>query len=91
MCFLEVAVNYCHFCFPDVNECFTMEHNCHINATCNNTIPSFECYCNAGFSGNNGTHCYSKDMMQLYLERLAKVTANFKKWIYFWMHSLILF
>ena len=48
-----------------------MEHNCHMNATCNNTIPFFECNCDTGFSGNNGTHCYSKDIIQLFSARLG--------------------
>lgn len=31
-------------------------NNCHINATCNDTVGSFECYCNDGFSGD-GVNC----------------------------------
>ncbi len=34
-------------------------HNCDINATCDNTIGSFDCMCNPGYTGN-GTICDGK-------------------------------
>eukprot|EP00933_Yihiella_yeosuensis_P080566 TRINITY_DN94014_c0_g1_i1.p1 TRINITY_DN94014_c0_g1~~TRINITY_DN94014_c0_g1_i1.p1 ORF type:complete len:1178 (+),score=165.71 TRINITY_DN94014_c0_g1_i1:31-3564(+) len=47
----------------NVNECnmtgrnsTTQLHNCHAGATCNDTIGSFSCVCNAGYTGN-GTFC----------------------------------
>ena len=42
--------------FPDINECMTREHNCHEDATCNNTKGSWNCSCNQGYAGN-GTNC----------------------------------
>ena len=36
-----------------------MGSTCHNNATCTNTIGSYQCNCNAGHSGN-GTHCDGK-------------------------------
>ena len=43
----------------DINECDLEIDNCHINATCNDTIGSFECTCIAGFEGD-GVNCTSK-------------------------------
>ena len=44
----------------DLNECFLETHNCHEHADCTNSIGSFECTCNDGFSGN-GTICEDND------------------------------
>ena len=43
----------------DVNECAESTHNCHQNATCNNTEGSFDCSCNIGYTGN-GSFCMGK-------------------------------
>ena len=43
----------------DIDDCTAEIDNCHENATCNNTIGSFECVCNAGFGGD-GVNCTSK-------------------------------
>ena len=40
----------------DIDECDTGLHNCHVNATCNNTSGSHTCTCNNKLFGN-GTHC----------------------------------
>ena len=40
----------------DINECNGTGNDCHINATCDDTIGSFECDCNAGFIGD-GVNC----------------------------------
>ena len=43
----------------DVDECETGMNNCEsMNANCNNTDGSFECYCRDGYTFN-GTYCES--------------------------------
>ena len=46
-------------CFLDVNEC--LSNPCHPNATCTNTVSSFMCHCNAGFTGD-GFSCNGKSI-----------------------------
>ena len=45
--------------FPDDNECLLNTHNCHINATCENTNGSFTCVCDPPLTGN-GVMCSGK-------------------------------
>ena len=39
----------------DVNECTLNLHNCHEQATCANTLGSYSCACNSGWTGNGLT------------------------------------
>ena len=55
----------------DVNECVTSP--CHSNATCEDTIGSYSCECNQGFSGN-GTTCSSKIRLCLTLNNMTETT-----------------
>ena len=48
-----------YFFFLDVDDCTEMTDNCDVNAYCNNTVGSFNCTCNSGFTGN-GTTCAGK-------------------------------
>ena len=36
----------------DINECLEDTDNCHPDATCSNTIGSFNCTCNSGYTGS---------------------------------------
>ena len=40
----------------DDDECALGTDNCHADATCSNTVDSFTCACNVGYSGD-GTSC----------------------------------
>ena len=40
----------------DIDECSSGEHNCHVDADCENTESGFFCSCPAGYSGN-GIEC----------------------------------
>ena len=40
----------------DIDECTTSPSACHVNAHCNNTIGSYCCTCNPGYTGN-GKSC----------------------------------
>jgi len=44
----------------DIDECATETDNCDANASCTNTLGSFECACNDGYSGD-GTTCVDID------------------------------
>ena len=39
----------------DLNECTALASACHVNAQCHNTIGSYGCTCNPGFTGNGKT------------------------------------
>lgn len=44
----------------DINECLNSSlHNCHADATCQDTDGSFNCECNKGFNGS-GVECLSE-------------------------------
>ena len=44
----------------EIDECAHNSHNCHPNAACTNTLGSFTCACNAGFTGD-GVTCKDND------------------------------
>lgn len=43
------------FIFLDLDECTTHTYNCDANADCINTVGSYSCKCNAGFTGDGQT------------------------------------
>ena len=44
------------FVISDIDECSEGIHECHVNATCNNTQGSYTCTCFRGYVGN-GKYC----------------------------------
>ena len=51
------------YTITDVDECTQATDDCHLNATCDNTIGSYTCECVAGLTGN-GMAC---DGMYMYV------------------------
>ena len=51
--------NYRHPYPADINECLNGNNTCAANATCTNTIGSYNCSCNTGYEGT-GENCSSK-------------------------------
>ena len=60
-----VNINKWAIKYIDVNECELDTHNCSTQATCTNTIGSFNCTCNIGYS-RNGTSCVGRILFYLF-------------------------
>ena len=59
-CYILKPVYACMiFLSTDIDECISGSAECHDNATCTNTDSSYECSCDAGFSGD-GFNCTSE-------------------------------
>ncbi|XP_068736615.1 leukocyte tyrosine kinase receptor-like [Montipora capricornis] len=46
---------FCDMKTEDVNECTASSPVCHVNATCNNTLGSYQCTCKPGYAGDGNT------------------------------------
>ena len=56
--------------YSDVDECADDSHNCVDDATCKNTVGSFNCTCDVGMVGDgskNGTKCAGECYIACYL------------------------
>ncbi|XP_073252207.1 uncharacterized protein [Porites lutea] len=51
---------YNYTCFKDLDECTTGSHSCDVNSVCQNTVGSYKCSCNAGYTGD-GKPCKDID------------------------------
>ena len=48
----SVPILLVHTACSDIDECVAKTHDCDVNASCSNTIGSFTCSCNTGFTFN---------------------------------------
>ena len=60
--FNSIFSYFSHHFSTDIDECAIGSHNCHTQATCNNTDGSFTCTCNSGYSGT-GTNCEGRYLL----------------------------
>ncbi|CAH3179090.1 unnamed protein product [Porites evermanni] len=51
---------YNYTCFKDLDECTTGSHSCDVNSVCQNTVGSYTCPCNVGYTGD-GKPCNDID------------------------------
>ena len=59
---------------PDIDECKGHDM-CHINATCENRVGSYECHCFSGFTGN-GFDCTSKFCQTFFEHETLSVSVH---------------
>ena len=75
---LYIFVNFCFSLFAlgqtcaDINECLLATHSCHDNALCSNTVGSFDCACQSGFSGN-GSSCIDQNECLIHQHNCSEV------------------
>ena len=55
---------FCQINIVDIDECRTNNFDCDKNATCENNAGSYDCKCNAGYSGDGKT-CRGVNTIQL--------------------------
>lgn len=53
--------DFCHALFADIDECASGANSCISGrATCLNTVGSYNCTCNYGYTGDGKTSCLSQ-------------------------------
>ena len=65
-----------HFFVSDVNECELDTDDCDENAECTDTIGSFNCTCNFGYSGN-GTFCCESCWLSVYFYAIINIFPTY--------------
>ena len=62
--------------FLDIDECTDSTHNCDTQATCTNSVGSFTCTCNDGYSGD-GTNCTGKfKQVNMYVDSYGRLVSR---------------
>ena len=64
----------CRFFLPDIDECKSDSHVCHVNANCINTLGSYNCTCRPGYTGN-GTNCTGIIKVAYYSFRMKTIDS----------------
>ena len=55
----------------DFDECANESDLCHLNASCINTVGSYDCECLSGFMGD-GFNCLSKSLINAAFQQLSQ-------------------
>lgn len=68
---------HCLYCFLDINECY-LSNACNPNSNCSNTLGSYNCECNPGYSGDGKT-CAGKQYISAYHHDMCMSTNTCRK------------
>ncbi len=68
----------------DVDECTEGTDNCNANAACTNTVGSFTCACNEGFSGD-GVDCEGETVVVRYEMHCCQIHGQSRLDIYLFL------
>lgn len=88
-CFVVFLGEWCAIifiikCCVDLNECENFDtNNCHVNASCMNTIGSFYCSCFDGFLGN-GVNCSGKLIAEHHRHVISLFPFFLSRWQWVW-------
>ncbi|XP_068705759.1 uncharacterized protein [Montipora foliosa] len=77
-CFCKVGLTG-RDCENDIDEC-SSENECHVNATCTNTIGSYSCTCKKGYGGD-GRKCTEKIEKSVIIGSNLTYLFNLSKWL----------
>ena len=55
-CLFSISLDFFPSCFAEIDECATNSHDCHAKANCSNSVGSYHCICQTGYTGD-GKHC----------------------------------
>ena len=76
------------YIYIDDDECTLSTDDCHSDATCANTLGSFLCTCNAGYTGN-GVTCIGKQYLEWFLHIIHIMSFNLNVYFCFKYTSLL--
>ena len=71
-----------YFFISDIDECKDNTNDCSKDATCNNTIGSFECTCKPGFTGDGST-CIGTNFQYDVFEQILDIRINYSRFVFY--------